>query len=325
MRTTAGLIAAVPSSIDARLQLHRVLESNSFAAPRREKQFLQYVVEETLEGRQADLKAFTIAQAVLGRGGDFDAQADPCVRLVARRLRDELERYYLLAGRNDPVVISIPKGTFVPVLELRKPSTGTADGVEEKPLYPAVFDLSSASHKPIAALLRGWRMAWLVALASVALTVPLLGAMLAAPQNDARNRTTVRVENFQLLAGPSRFSSLSGGVTDELVKELVSIPDLLVTIRSQQSTAEGYQSGTPAYVVQGSVQLDEQNAKSTARLVSPTDGAVLWAQNYEADLREGSFLDFQSHVARNIASAIAQSLRIKSSCVYQRPCASFKR
>ena len=49
----------------------------------------------------------------------FDAQNDPVVRLEAGRLRRALERYYQGAGRDDPVEIAIPKGSYQPLFAIR--------------------------------------------------------------------------------------------------------------------------------------------------------------------------------------------------------------
>ena len=70
---------------------------------------------ETLAGRGESLKGYAIALAVFGRGASFDPQADPVVRLEARRLRRDLDSYYMEAGQYDPVRISIPKGSYVPI------------------------------------------------------------------------------------------------------------------------------------------------------------------------------------------------------------------
>ena len=39
---------------------------------------------------------------------------DPIVGIQAGRLRRSLERLYLLSGKEDPVRIELPKGTYVP-------------------------------------------------------------------------------------------------------------------------------------------------------------------------------------------------------------------
>lgn len=78
------------------------------------REFLRFVVEQTLAGNARHLKGFTIARAVFGRDETFDAAHDPVVRIQAGRLRRAIERYYLVAGRNDPIRIDIPKGAYVP-------------------------------------------------------------------------------------------------------------------------------------------------------------------------------------------------------------------
>lgn len=95
-------------------QLRRILSSPEFKATSRQKKFLQFVVEKTIEGRADEIKAYTIATSVFGRKETFDQATDPIVSVEARRLRRALEHYYLLAGLQDPVLIDIPKGGFVP-------------------------------------------------------------------------------------------------------------------------------------------------------------------------------------------------------------------
>ena len=97
-----------------REELQRILQSSDFEASERNQRFLEYVVEETLAGRAGRVKAYSVATQVFGREGGFDPQADPIVRIEASRLRRALERYYLTAGSDDPIRITIPKGSYVP-------------------------------------------------------------------------------------------------------------------------------------------------------------------------------------------------------------------
>ena len=62
--------------------------------------------------RPERLKGFAIAVAVFGRDETFDAQADPVVRLEARRLRRDLDIYYGTAGAYDPVRAYVPRFTW---------------------------------------------------------------------------------------------------------------------------------------------------------------------------------------------------------------------
>lgn len=118
---TAASDPEKPQSTGARClaQLARIRQSADFDATEREHRFLQYVVEETLAGRGGRIKAYTVAVEVFGRDSTFDPQNDPIVRIAASHLRRSLERYYLTAGKSDPIVISIPKGGYVPTFSER--------------------------------------------------------------------------------------------------------------------------------------------------------------------------------------------------------------
>jgi len=95
-------------------QLQRILDSPEFHAAKQQRKFFQFVINETLDGRAQEIKGYTIATCVFGRSGDFDQNSDPIVSVQANRLRRALERYYLVAGKEDPILIDIPKGTYVP-------------------------------------------------------------------------------------------------------------------------------------------------------------------------------------------------------------------
>lgn len=118
-----------PHAPDIRRQLGCILRSAAFRDALRLTHFLSFVVEATLAGRGRSIKAYTIAVEALGREPSFDPQADPIVRVEAGRLRRALARYYAGEGRNDPLVIELPRGTYVPVFhwrdgEWRRPMPG---------------------------------------------------------------------------------------------------------------------------------------------------------------------------------------------------------
>jgi hypothetical protein len=75
-----------PAPGAVRAELERILASEAFDASARNRQFLRYVVEETLSGRADRIKAYAIATAVFGREADFDPQVDSIVRIEAGRL-----------------------------------------------------------------------------------------------------------------------------------------------------------------------------------------------------------------------------------------------
>ena len=114
-----------------RAQLVRLLSSELFSRSDRLSSFLKFIVEQTLSGHGDTLKEQVIATELYGKGPDFNTAADPIVRVDARRLRDRLREYYASAPR-DPVVISVPKGSYTPVFEVHSfpDATPAADAVQ---------------------------------------------------------------------------------------------------------------------------------------------------------------------------------------------------
>src|SRR5262245_12409779 len=112
----------------ARQQLERVLASPGFARNERLSRFLRFVVEGHLEGKDRELKESLLAIEVFGRSPGYDPKQDPIVRTEAMRLRARLSEYYLNGGKDDPLVIELPKGGYVPVIRPseRKPEIASA-------------------------------------------------------------------------------------------------------------------------------------------------------------------------------------------------------
>lgn len=77
-------------------------------------ELLRYVVERTLSGEGAAIKAYSIAVDVFGRPADFDPQSDPIVRVQARRLRTLLEQFYEGKTGKADVQIHLPLGRYIP-------------------------------------------------------------------------------------------------------------------------------------------------------------------------------------------------------------------
>ena len=90
-----------PAPVDSReirQYLDKVLASASFASAPRVRQFLRFVVEETLEGHAGEIKESVVAVHVFGRTGDFDSHSDSVVRVQATHLRKRLREYYRVEG-----------------------------------------------------------------------------------------------------------------------------------------------------------------------------------------------------------------------------------
>ena len=108
-----------PPAGEVRAQVQRMTASEVFASSPQLATFLMFVVEAVLRGRGERLKGYTIGVEVLRRDVTFDPQIDPIVRVEATRLRRAIERYYAGPGADDPVVIDLPRGGYVPRISLR--------------------------------------------------------------------------------------------------------------------------------------------------------------------------------------------------------------
>jgi len=100
-------------------QLQRIFASAEFHATDKQRKFLRFVVSETLAGNVHEIKGYTVATRVFNRKIDFDQSTDPIVSIQANKLRRALERYYLVAGKQDPIRIDLPVGSYVPTFQIQ--------------------------------------------------------------------------------------------------------------------------------------------------------------------------------------------------------------
>ena len=95
-------------------QLEKILASPSFRASEGLSRFLRFIVEQTLVGHGDWLKESVVGVEVFKRGKAFDPRMDAIVRVDARRLRTRLAEYYATAGKSDPILIEVRKGSYAP-------------------------------------------------------------------------------------------------------------------------------------------------------------------------------------------------------------------
>ncbi len=85
----------------------------------RSKQFLSYVVEHKLEGRDEFLKERTIGTEIFQRKAGYATGDDPVVRVQAGEVRRRLEQYHHTAPNASPVRIELPLGSYAPEFRWR--------------------------------------------------------------------------------------------------------------------------------------------------------------------------------------------------------------
>jgi TolB-like protein/Tfp pilus assembly protein PilF len=267
-------------------QLRRILSSPAFDATDRDRRFLSYVVEESLAGRADRIKAYTVALEVFGRNASFDPQTDPIVRVEAGHLRRALERYYLTAGQADPLVIAVPKGSYAPTFALRELPVETTPAPKSTRIRRPLV-LASAAAALLLACGIGYGAARL-ADGSSAATATFLSPRLA-------------VEPFAASDGINA-SSIAVALEAEVVTEVARFKDIVVVARAGGSA----DAASPAYRLSGSVATESELLRVQARLERRSDGAVLWADTYGADLSTEPQFAAEARIASELATAIGQ-------------------
>lgn len=120
-------------------QLERILQSQIMQGSESLRAFLRFVVQKAIDQQEDQLKEYTIATEVFGRGGQYSPRTDSVVRVQASRLRSKLQEYYFTEGKTDQVLIELPKGHYTPSFSYVHPGNGAtlvAPEVKEDSLAP---------------------------------------------------------------------------------------------------------------------------------------------------------------------------------------------
>ena len=161
------VVPFVPQRVIVSQQLERMLESQEFAQSERMSRFLRFIVEQSLAGKLDMLKESVIGVHVFDRAPGYDSKADPVVRTEARRLRSKLLEYYANHA-NDPTVIDLPKGGYIPEFRAPRPQAVVSQISTVPP--------SHAEPKPPAMHIAG---GWKTMLAFGTIAIAIAGALWA--------------------------------------------------------------------------------------------------------------------------------------------------
>jgi len=290
---TKGILKAVAPKEQngqaVRKQLERVLSSAGFARSERLSQFLRFVVERQLEGKDDELKEPLIAIEVFGRKPDYDPKQDSIVRTEAGRLRSRLVEYYAGEGHGDPVVIELPKGGYTPVF--RQPGAAPE---ANRSLRPQV----------------GTRLWIMVALAGLAIGVAATGWWWVQHKSVPVVIAVLPLENLGHDPANDYFAD---GLTDELIRNLSVIEGLVVRSRTSsfalkgkpRNVREAGQQLQADYILEGSVVRAGQQLRINTQLIRVRDDVTLWSARFDRELPDA--LAIQDEISRGIVN----SLRLK--------------
>jgi adenylate cyclase len=270
-----------PGSV--RSELARLLSSKRFLAAERHRRFLHFVVEETLEGRGAGIKESVLALEVFDRLSSFDPRTDSVVRSEARNLRARLSEYYQGEGSKDPLIIELPRGSYVPLFR----------AVRSEPVHASRFPgpVTLAIALVVALCVLGW---WSLGVRT------------------AQSTKSIAVLPFLNLSSEPEAEYLTDGFVEELTTALAQVNGLQVAARS---SAFQFRKESPDIrtvgrrlgvnmVLEGSVRRAGQTVRISAQLIKVSDGFHVWSHMYE-----GSPKDLPA-IQNDLVAQIARALRV---------------
>jgi TolB-like protein len=260
-----GTIENLPEA-EIREQLNRILSWSAFKSSRVLSGFLKFVTDTTLAGKEQEIKEYSIGIQVLSRNSDFNPQLDSIVRIHAGRLRRALKEYYYEYGRKDPVLIEIPKGSYIPVFLLQN---SRPDSENKETAFQETIKLTAK--KPVIAVLPFRNIS----------------------QNSSRDffadglgeQLSTELTWFHDLTVMSYYSSRhASGLTGD-IKETARL------LGAQ-------------YLIAGSTQNDETHLRIRVQLIQGNNAEQLWAQSFERNNTVSGLFEIQNEIVRSILTAI---------------------
>jgi TolB-like protein len=291
---------ASPNLMEIQSQLERILASQTLAGSDQLKRLLGLVVERSLSGRSELVKEYNLGLEVFHRPPDYDPKVDPIVRVQARRLRSKLDEYYASEGADDPILIQIPKGAYVPVFGPRDSATrNVAPHVTPRPVKQA------RRHK------------WWFVVAGVTVTALVLTFFwmkdYTSPASADLDRG-VAVLPLEMFTEGGKQSHIADQVAEVLTTELAKSGQLRVLSRTTASKYRNTKLSLPEiahslrvrWIVEGGVGMEGSRAYVKLRCVDSLTDRKIWADVF--DTRLSDLVAVNARTADAIEKAIHAAL-----------------
>lgn len=247
-------------------QLDRILKYPPFKNSKILTGFLEFVVRETLAGRESEIKEYSIGVSALFRNLDFNPQLDAIVRIHAGRLRRVLKEYYHEEGKHDPVLIDIPKGSYIPVFQ--KAPAHVSHLIEQK--------TKVGSNKPVSSR-------------------PMIAVL---PFRNISQDTTYHYFadglGDQLSSDLSRFNELA-------VVSYYSTRHIEEKTGDIQEAARLLGAG---YLLTGSIQVDKKKIRIGVQLILGVTGEQIWTNSIERNFTISNLSEIQQELVTSTLNAI---------------------
>ena len=124
MHESEGMGLSESQERAVRAELNCLLESDAFRTSKRCREFLHYIVQQTVKGQNGALKERSIGVELFQLPPDFDTGQHTIVRVTANEVRKKLAQYYSAEnGSNHPVRINLPPGAYCAEFKWETPAT----------------------------------------------------------------------------------------------------------------------------------------------------------------------------------------------------------
>jgi hypothetical protein len=137
--------------------VQRIASSQCFMRAAQLRDILLYLTRRTLEDNPSGISEHEVGCNGLGRRPDFNPNDDNIVRVQMRHLRKKLEDYYNVQGQYESILLTIPKGAYLPRFDVRPTplvETLGPSGGKPEPLNREAAGLTAPSEP--ARKNRGW-------------------------------------------------------------------------------------------------------------------------------------------------------------------------
>lgn len=301
-----------------REHLEGVLASRALVDSPRLREFLSYIVNETLAGRAARIKGFTIAHDVFQREDAEEVEDSTVVRVEAGRLRRRLDEHYAGDGKEDQVRIRVPKGGYAPTFEANE-SEGSVVGV-------GASENSALGGK---AWIAPGRWKWITIAAVLLVATGLLSVFLAGqPDRSVSSAKTIGSSASTGIAKPSiavlpfndatsdgSGAPLATGLAEDIITDLSKLSGVDVIALSSVMSLEDPGASPKeieaalnvSHVMRGSIRGTRAKLRVTAQLFESATSRQLWAQRFDRPLEDE--LALENELARRVVESMSINLR----------------
>lgn len=318
---------------EAMRQAERITASEVFAKAKRSQRLLRYLVDAAVAEPPRAVKEYTLATEVFDRDASYDPAIDATVRVEAGRLRSRLREYYGQEGKDDALLIELPRGAYrlsltsradlmklpaerlmaspvaasEPVKSLDVASSLDPGALHARPEAPDP-STAAASTNLIAPRHGMTAKGWLLTLLSFGCVLGFAGWRMARFTPSESLVRSVAVLPLKNLSGDPAQDYFADGTTDELITELARVPGLRVvswnSVIQEKDTKKSLKTISGELradlLVEGSIFRSGDTVRINAQLIDTKNDGHLWANSFEGPIN--GIMALESRAAQEIVS-----------------------